>query len=206
MKRAALILLLIARPAFADPSADQHMLAGARAFQAEKFAEALVEFRVAERLGDAGAVWYVAASLSKMGRAEDAVVEFTRAEAASPDERDGLLDYYHALACYEARLYSCADRLLASVGEDAGPRIAAQAAKVRADLAPLLHAPPQAAVVDWYHAHGAAALAQGKPALARAYYEEAAGLSALRADKYRRAEALTRLEAIPPAHKAGAAK
>lgn len=206
MKRAALLFLLIAGTAQADQSADEHMLAGARAFQAAQFAAALVEFRVAERLGDAGAIWYVAASLSKMGRPEDAVVEFERAQSAAPDERDDLLDYYHALACYDARLYFCADRLLAQVGDQAGPRIAAQARKVRADVAPLLRTAPEAAAVDWYHAHGGAALAAGKPALARAYYNEAASLASLRPDKYRRAEALARSDAIRAARKPGAAR
>jgi tetratricopeptide (TPR) repeat protein len=204
MKRAALILLLLAGQARADSGADDHMLAGARLFQAAKYPEALVEFKVAERLGDAGAAWYVAAALSKTGRPEDAVVEFARAEAAAPAERDGLLDYYHALACYGARLYFCADRLLSALGDESGPRIAAQARKVREDLAPLLRAAPDVHVVDWYHVRGAAALSAGRTVLARAYYDEAASLAALRPDRYRRAEALARLDDLKePAKPAG---
>lgn len=196
MKGAVLLLLLASTRAWAAPDADAHMLAGARAFQAAEFAEALVEFRVAERLGDSGAVWYAAASLAKMNRPEDAVVEFARAEVTAPTERDGLLDYYHALACHEARLYFCADGLLAAIGETAGPRIGAQARKIRDQLAPLLRAPPEPAVIDWYHTHGAAALSSGRPALALAYYDEAASFAALRPDGYRRAEALARLNTI----------
>jgi tetratricopeptide (TPR) repeat protein len=196
MKRAALALVLCASTAWADTRADDHMLAGARLFQTAKYAEALVEFRVAERLGDAGAAWYVASALSKMGRAEDAVVEFGRAEAIAPTERDGLLDYYHAMACYDARLYFCADRLLSALGDESGPRIAGQARQVRTELAPLLRASPDARVVDWYHTRGAAALAAGRTGLARAYYDEAASLAALRPDRYRRTEALARLDSI----------
>jgi hypothetical protein len=193
MKRAALLVLLIAAPAHADPGADGHMLAGARHFQAGHYPEALVEFRVAEKMSDPGAIWYVAATLMKMKRPEDALVEFARAEAAAPDERDGLLDYYHALACYEARLYFCADRLLAALGEQPGPRIAAQARKIRADLAPVLSTPPPVTAVDWYHARAQDALRAGRVALGCAYYDEAASLAALRPDGHRRAEALTAL-------------
>jgi hypothetical protein len=193
MKRAALLVLLISVPAQAQSGVDEHMLAGARHFQAGHYPEALVEFRVAEKMTDAGAIWYVAATLMKMKRPEDALVEFARAESAAPDERDGLLDYYHALACYDARLYFCADRLLAALGEQPGPRIAAQARKIRADLAPILAAPPPIAAVDWYHARAQEAIKSGRVALGCAYYDEAASLAALRPDGHRRAEALAGL-------------
>jgi hypothetical protein len=193
MKRAALLVLLIAAPAHAQSGADDHMLAGARHFQAGRYPEALVEFRVAEKMGDTGALWYVAASLVKTKRPEDALVEFARAETAAPNERDGLLDYYHALACYDARLYFCADRLLAALGEQSGPRIAAQARKIRADLAPILATVPPVAAVDWYHARAQEAIKAGRAGLGCAYYEEAANLAALRPDGHRRAEALTAL-------------
>jgi tetratricopeptide (TPR) repeat protein len=206
MRRAALLALFVTTAARADASADGHMLAGAGHFQAGRFAEALVEFKVAERLHDAGAVWYVAATLVKLKRPEDALVEFARAESTAPEERDGLLDYYHALACYEARLYFCADRLLAVLGEAPGPRIAAQARKIRADLAPLLTAPPPVTAIDWYHARGEEALKAGRAALACDYYEEAAVFAALRPDGHRRVEALAALARArkPPPEKAAA--
>jgi tetratricopeptide (TPR) repeat protein len=193
MKRAALLALLLAAPARADAGADEHMLAGAQHFQAGRYPEALVEFRVAERMSDAGAIWYVAATLVKLKRPEEALSEFARAASGAPDERDELLDYYHALACYDARLYFCADKLLAVVGEQAGPRIAAQARKIRADLAPVLSTPPPTAAVDWYHKRAEEALKAGRVELGCAYYEEAAGLAALRPDRHRRAEALAAL-------------
>jgi tetratricopeptide (TPR) repeat protein len=195
MKRAALLVLLLAAraQAQAQSGADEHMLAGARHFQAGRYPEALVEFRVAQKMSDAGAIWYVAATLMKMKRPEDALVEFARAESAAPDERDGLLDYYHALACYDARLYFCADRLLATLGEQPGPRIAAQARKIRAELAPILSTPPPIAAVDWYHARAQEEIRAGRIALGCAYYDEAASLAALRPDAHRRAEALAAL-------------
>jgi hypothetical protein len=193
MKRAALLILLVAAPVHAQSAADGHMLAGARHFQAGHYPEALVEFRVAAKMSDAGAIWYVAATLMKMKQPEDALGEFARAESVAPDERDGLLDYYHALACYDARLFFCADRLLAALGEQPGPRIAAQARKIRADLAPILSTPPPIAAVDWYHARAQDAIKAGRIALGCAYYDEAASLAALRPDGHRRAEALAAL-------------
>jgi tetratricopeptide (TPR) repeat protein len=169
------------------------MLEGARYFQAGQYTEALVEFRVAGRLGDAGAGWYVAAALTKLKKPEEAIEEFSRAESTAPFDRDGLFDYYHALACYDARLYFCADRLLASLGEQPGPRIAAQARKIRADLASIVSTPPTPAAIDWYHGRAQAALKGGRAVLAGGYYHEAASLAALRSDSYRRDEALAGL-------------
>src|SRR6266700_3197667 len=160
MRRAALLVLLVAPAARAEPTAaDDHMLAGAQYFQSGRFTEALVEFHVAERAGaDGGATWYVAATLVKLKRPEDAISEFARAESEAPGDRDALFDYYHALACYDARLYFCADRLLALIGEQAGPRIAGHARKIRADLAPVVSGTPSTAVIDWYHARAQTAL------------------------------------------------
>ena len=206
MNRAALLVLLLASRAQAQSGSDEHMLAGARHFQAGRYPEALVEFRVAEKMSDAGAIWYVGATLMKMKRPEDALVEFGRAESAAPDERDGLLDYYHALACYDARLFFCADRLLAALGEQPGPRIAAQARKIRADLAPILSTPPPIASVDWYHARAQEAIKAGRVALGCAYYEEAASLAVLRPDAHRRAEALAALAQARQQHGAKASR
>jgi hypothetical protein len=192
MRPAALVLLLFAASARAESGAgaDDHMLTGAQHFQAGRFTEALVEFRVAERLGDATAAWYTAAALVKLKRPEDALSEFARAAATAPLERDALLDYYHALACYDARLYFCADRLLTAVRQEAGPRIAAQAQQIRADLQPILAALPPTAAIDWYHARAQAALKSRRAPLAAASFEEAKDLAALRPDGYRGAEAI----------------
>lgn len=178
----------------ANPVTD-HMLAGAQYFRDERYAEALVAFRAAEKStgGDAGAAWYVAATLVKLKRPEEALIEFARAETVAPQERDGLFDYYRALACYDARLYLCADRLLASIGSDYGPRIAAQARQIRGELQAVVSTAPSTAAIDWYHRQAQTALKGDRLALAAAYYEEAAALAALRTDAHRRAEALAGL-------------
>src|SRR5258708_20102539 len=93
--------------------ADEHLLAGARFFRAGEFARALVEFRVAEKLGGPGEPsWYAAAALVKLGRPEEALEAFAQAEKVAPAARDALLDYYRALACYDAPLYPSAPKSL----------------------------------------------------------------------------------------------
>jgi tetratricopeptide (TPR) repeat protein len=191
-----LALLVAATPARAGSIGDQQMLAGARHFQAGDFAAALVEFRVAAQLGDKGATWYLAATLVKLKRSDAALEEFARAEALAPEEEDGLFDYYHALACYEARLYRCADHLLTRVGDRSGPHIGAQARKVRADLAPVLSQVPPVAAVDWYHDQARAALKAGREPLAAVYLREASEVALVRPDRHRRAEALAALARI----------
>src|SRR4051794_1756235 len=199
--RGMVLLLLVATSVRADSGHDAHLFAGAQHFQAGRYTEALVEFRVAERLaGDGGPTWYVAATLVKLNRPDEALSAFARAQAAAPADRDGLFDYYRALACYDARLYHCADRLLSAIGDAAGPRIAGQAQKVRADLAPLLAKIASPAAIDWYHERGQAAQRAGQGSLAAAYFQEAGDWAAARPDGYRKAEAaaaLTRARATP---------
>lgn len=193
MKRLAPWLLLLWLPFSAHAQTDEgvtHLLAGAQHFREGRFAQALVEFRVAERTGSGGeATWYVAACLVKLGRAEEALELFDRAQATAPDSRDALLTYYEALGCHAARLYLCADTLLAQVGQAGGPRIAAQAEGVRADIARMLAAEPTSTAIDWYLARAEEAQSAGRTGLARRYRAEAAGLSARRADHYRQADA-----------------
>lgn len=161
----------------ASTAADEHLLAGARSFRSGEYAQALVEFRVAEKLAHGGeAAWYAAATLQKLGRAEEAVEAFARAGKTAPAAHDALLDYYRAMACYDARLYECADRLLANVGDSPGPRIAQQAAKARGYIAVLAQEPPTDANVAWYRARESEARAAGQQELAAAYAAEAAAL------------------------------
>jgi hypothetical protein len=178
-------LLGAAAPA---PSADSHLLSGAEAFRAEKYAVALVEFRVAERMGSGEASWYAAASLVKLGRAEDAVEGFALAERASPAAHDALLDYYRALACYQARLYLCADRWLQASGARAGPRVAAQAAVIRQGIARELEPGRIPPAIDVFLAR-ASELSGPRPLLARAYAEEALALADRTPDAHRAGEA-----------------
>lgn len=199
------LFVLLAVPARAADAAHGHLRAGAAAFREGSFERALVEFRVAEKLGaDGEASWYVAATLLKLGRADEAVEAFDRAERAAPGERDVVLDFYRASACYEARLYLAADRLLAEIGERAGPRIGGEAKKLRERIAALFTQAPAEAVIDWYQAQAELELKGGRLALARAYYAEAAALSTRRPTPYRSADAQKGLEAVTAAAKGGA--
>ncbi len=187
--------LLLAALAAASPGpADQHVLAGARAFRAAHYAEALVEFRVAGRLDGSGeAGWYAASCLVRLGRPEDAVEAFDESARRAPDIRDDLFSYYNAVACHDARLYLCADGLLAKLGERSGPRIREEASRLRARVAAVLAGEPSKATVDWYLAR-AQESAPRRHLLAAAYLREAAGLAAHRRDGYRRTEAETSLK------------
>ncbi len=171
--QAAALALLVAVGA-PDGGAQSHLLAGAAHFRAERYEAALVEFRVAERLGEPEAAGYAGAALVKLERFEEAVETF---ETAGPGGHP-LHDYYRALACYGARLYSCADRLLAGLGDRSGPRIAEQARAIRAELAPTLAESPSETSLAWYRARCDARRAEGRPALAAAYCREADALAA----------------------------
>jgi len=169
------------------PSADAHLLSGAEAFRAGSYAAALVEFRVAERMGSGEASWYAAASLVKLGRAEDAVEGFALAERTSGAAHDVLLDYYRALACYQARLYLCADRWLQASGARAGPRVSAQATALREAIARELGTAKLPVAIDVFLAR-ASEVSVPRPALALAYAEEAAALAARTPDAHRAVE------------------
>jgi tetratricopeptide (TPR) repeat protein len=191
LTRLALIAsTLFALTAQAGSAADEHLLAGARHFRAGQFDEALVEFKVARKLAagtEAG--WYVAATLVKLERAEEALEAFWEAETEAPAAGDALLRYYQALACYQARMYLCADRLLAGVGERSGPRIGEQAARIRAQIAELFKKEPSTSSIDWYLERGRGARKEKRLAAATAYFQEAEGLSRRRRDCHRCEEA-----------------
>jgi hypothetical protein len=193
---AATVLAVVWLAAGTGP-ADAHVLEGARLFRENRFAEALVEFRVAERLGAAEARAYAGAALVKLDRPEDALELFEGPGAPAPGAHP-LLDYYHALACYGARLYRCADQLLATVGERTGPRIAEQARQIRRDIASALPAEPPADSVDWYLARAAERAAGGRTVLARAFAAEARALGAGRPDRHGVAQAEAVLAKLPP--------
>ncbi len=194
---AVLALLFAAEP---GPSAEAHLVAGAEAFRAEAYARALVEFRVAEALGSTQASWYAAASLLKLGRAEDAVEAFVLADRGNRAAGDALLEVYHGQACYAARLYLCADRWFESAGARAGPRLAPQLKALRDAIRDALQPGQLDPAVDRLLSR-ATELAATRPALASAYAEEAMGLAARSPSRHRQAEAnalSARLAAPPP--------
>ncbi len=170
------IALALALALGADAGAEAHLLAGAAHFREARYAEALVEFRVAEKLGEREAAGYAGAALVKLERWDEAVETF---ETAAPGDHP-LHDYYRALACYGARLYACADRLLANVGDRTGPRIAEQARAIREQIARALAGPPSEASLTWYRARCDEHRSQGRAALAAAYCREADALAARR--------------------------
>jgi hypothetical protein len=180
-----LALLVGAVLAASGTGADEHLLAGANAFREERFEVALVEFRVAQSLGAPDAATYAGTTLVKLGRPEEAIELFGAVDGAG---QDALIDYYRGLACYEAHLYLCADRLMASVGDRAGPRIGGLAAKVRASIAAALANEPSHASIDWYLSRCASEKKAKRNVLAGAYCREASGLSKRRSDRYRLAE------------------
>lgn len=160
---------------------DAHLLRGAQHFRAGRFAAALVEFQVAQRRGGGDeASRYVGAALVKLGRHEEAYEVFHG--AARPG--DDLMTWYAAMACHGARLYGCAERLLAALSGGAGPAIAAQAEQVRRDVQALQVGEPTRESIDWYRARAAEAARGGREALARAYLDEARLLGARRVDRY----------------------
>jgi hypothetical protein len=181
-----LALLLGALLAAPGPGADEHLLAGATAFREERFDVALVEFKVALDLGAPDAATYAATTLVKLGRPEEAIESF--GPGGGPAQ-DALIGYYRGLACYDARLYLCADRFMAGVGDRAGPKIAGLAAKVRASIAAALANEPSHATIDWYLSRCATEQKAKRAVLAGAYCREASGLSQRRGDRYRLAEA-----------------
>jgi hypothetical protein len=186
--------LFLALAISAGPAADEHLLAGAGAFRDGRFDAALVEFRVAEKLGAPEAGAYAAAALVKLGRPEEALEAF----ASSPPGDDDLLDWYRALARYDARLYVSAGRLLSKLS-GAGPKASAEASRLRAEIDRVLGPEPSKTSIDWYLARCDERRAQGRSVLAAAYCREAADLGARRPDRHGVARADAALVRLEPA-------
>lgn len=163
----------------APGGAEEHLLRGAAEFRERRFEAALVEFRVAGRLGAPGAEGYAASALVMLERPEEALEAF----AAAPPDGDALLAWYHALALYQARLYTAASRALAAI-DVGGPRVAAEVAKLRAATARVIAAEPSVSTVDWYQARCEERRAAGRTVLAALYCREAAELGARRRDQH----------------------
>lgn len=176
MKLWITLLWLLAAPAFAQPAADAHLLSGARAFRDGDYARALVEFRVAEKRGASVRVqWYLAATLQKLGRNDDALYAFAVAERTAPAGRNAVLTWYEAVASHDVGLFTRADALAARVASEGGPKLAEQAQRLRAQMANLLGATPTAAQLE-FHLSRARALATRRE-VALLYVGEARALA-----------------------------
>ena len=167
--------------------ADAHVLAGARAFRSGDWAVALVEFRVALKLGAPPSVrWYEGAALARSGRFEEAVGVFELAFEAAPADRDPLLDYYRALSCFEARLWGCVAEVSAELERTGGPRVQQQIAAMATEAKQLLSVEPPREAIDACFSRARAA---ATPSLKRAWLREGARLGRRRVDKFRVGEA-----------------
>lgn len=183
-------LLALATAHAETPAGTDHLLSAARLFRAGNFAEAVVEFKVAERLGaGAEATLYLAVALSRAGRHAEALEAFARTEAQGVAVTDALVLYYRALSCHHLRLYVAADNYLAAVESGGGPKISEQARGIRSEIAAHLAKAIPTAALDWHHAEAAAAEQRGWLLVSALYFDEALQLARRRADGYRSEEA-----------------
>lgn len=166
---------------------DAHVLAGAKAFRAGEWAAALVEFRVAIKLGAPASVrWYEGAALARAERFEEAVGSFELAFEQAPGSRDPLLDYYRALSCFELRLWGCVVEVTAELERTGGPRVQQQVKVMAGEAKLLLAVEPPREVIDACFTRSRLA---GSPALGRAWLKEAVRLGKRRGDTFRVSEA-----------------
>jgi hypothetical protein len=156
-------------------------LRGAQQFRAGQYAAALVEFEVAQRRGGGDeAARYVAATLVKLERFEEAVELF----ASLGDAGDDLMRWYSAMACHGARLFTCADQSLARLTTGAGPTVSDQAQRVRADIKLLLSSQPTLENIEWYRRRASEASKAGRERAAQAYLAEARALGLRRGEGF----------------------
>jgi hypothetical protein len=192
-----LIALYVATALAAPSAADEHLLAGAKAFRAGRYADALVEFKVAEKLGaGADARSYAAATLVKLDRPEDALEVFGLVQTT-----DAVTEFYRALACYQARLFVCADRLLEASMARFGPRVATEAAALRTEIQKTLIGELKPTTIDWYLSRAETSLKSSQLVLAELFSAEARALAGRMPQCHRCAEA----EALTAKAKAAAA-
>ena len=177
---------LLSASALAQES-DAHVLAGAKAFRAGQWAAALVEFRVALKLGAPPSVrWYEGAALARAERFEEAVGSFELAFEQAPGSRDPLLDYYRALSCFELRLWGCVVEVTSELERTGGPRVQQQVKVMAGEARQLLAVEPPREVIDACFTSSQLA---SSPALGRAWLKEAARLGRRRVDAFRVSEA-----------------
>ena len=189
--RALMFGVMLASAVSLAQSADAHVLTGARAFRDGDWAAALVEFRVALKLGaPPGVHWYEGAALARSGRFEEAVGAFELAQELAPSGRDPLLDYYRALSCFETKLWGCVAEVTEALQRTGGPRIQQQVTAMATEAKQLLSNEPPKSAIDACFARSRAA---GAPSLTRAWLREAARLSGRRTDHYRAEDAAREL-------------
>ncbi len=127
------VLLCWATTSRAD-GVNEHLLAGARAFRAQRYDVALAEFRLVERAGGApDLAIYLGPTLYKMGRLDEARQVLGRAHRSG--SIDAVAEYYLGLSWYRLGLVRLARSVFASIdARDAGPKLAEGAAHFVADI------------------------------------------------------------------------
>jgi hypothetical protein len=128
-----LVLLASASLGRAD-GVDVHLLAGARAFRAQRYDVALAEFQQVERAGGAADLaLYLGPTLYKLGRFAEA--RRVLAVAHRNGALDGVAEYYLGLTWYRLGLVRLARTVFAAIdARDAGPKLAEGAAHFIADI------------------------------------------------------------------------
>ena len=184
-------LVLASLPAVgAGSEADGHLRAGAAHFRAERFAEAVVEFKVARELGAGGECpWYIASALTRAGRSLEALEAFEQAEQEAASSSDALFLYYRGVACAEQQLLVCAEAAFTRASSASGPRVAEQARRLAAEVRGVLSTEPPRSAIDALLGRAAREQERGRPRLARLFAQEASALAAIRADLRRGSEA-----------------
>jgi len=176
-----------------ETTTTRHLLAGVRAFKAQRYEEALVELRVVARAADAPAdlAFYLGPTLYKLGRYTDAITVFVSSRA----ERDALSDFYLGESYYQAKLYRKARQTFASLRtRGLGPALDDAAARYVAAVDVAYKVQPQTATIDVYLAQAAELVAQ-YPVAAGEILDEARLVEALSPVRHRRAEILAALGA-----------
>jgi tetratricopeptide (TPR) repeat protein len=164
--------------AVAARAAPPRLIDGVRAFQAGDYARALIEFEAVGRAPDPppDLAFYLAPTLYKLGRYEDALATFLGAGAPG----DALSGFYRAQTYYQLRLYRKARAaFLALRGLGLGPRLDAAAGTYVGLVDALYAARPPRAAVDAYRARAEELRAAGQTALAAEYLDEARQVEAL---------------------------
>lgn len=157
---------------------EPHLRLGAAHFRAGRFAEAVVEFRVARELGAGDeAHWYVAAALTRAGRTDDALEAFGEAAELAPKSADALFLYYRGVACSDAQLVVCAAEAFERAARSAGPKVAEQARKLAAEARAVLKAPVPEEALRVLASRAAEARKANRPRLAALIEAEAQALT-----------------------------
>jgi hypothetical protein len=127
------LCLLAALPAHPDeggpPGAAEHLLAGVRAFRADRYEEALAEFRLVQQMGTRmDLALYLGPTLYHLGRYTEARSVLAREHRSG--RRDAVAEYYLALSYHQLGYLRLARGIFSAIDRrEAGPRLAEGASR-----------------------------------------------------------------------------